>query len=141
MPPANDDFASATLVSFPFSVTGSNIGSTVESGEPVPGTMATTVWYRFVLAGISHIIVDLAGSDFNTTMCIYDSAGSAKAYNDDSNGPQSRIEAILAAGEYHVQVGGRLGATGNIVMSGQIVDGGDGDSPSNSLRSRQVRFE
>ncbi|MDP3275415.1 MAG: PPC domain-containing protein [Deltaproteobacteria bacterium] len=118
--PANDDRASATLVtlrSTELTVTGSTVSATRDG--PTSTCVCTSggnVWYRFVLATRSIVYADTAGSAYDTSLMLTDSAGGSVANfcNDDAscttggftNTRQSRVAGALNAGTYYLAVGG-----------------------------------
>ncbi|HVX32656.1 MAG TPA: hypothetical protein VHA80_05885 [Solirubrobacterales bacterium] len=66
-PPANDNFASAqTVTGLPFSIPGSTIEATFESGEPsgLGGSSSRSVWYSWTAPSSGH--VQLSGCPFET---------------------------------------------------------------------------
>jgi len=69
-PPANDDFASATIIgSLPFSDSVDNTEATNESGEPIfCNSSPQTVWYSFTPATNAVVRVDMNGSSFSDTI-------------------------------------------------------------------------
>jgi hypothetical protein len=79
-PPANDDFANATVVaSLPFSNVVDVSEATTESGEPLSWSgQSRTIWYSFTPTSDVVVRADLNGSDYVTAfMSVYraDSAG------------------------------------------------------------------
>jgi hypothetical protein len=112
-PPANDNFNSEAYFSTPFTLPGntfhvsfpeSTAGATLEAGETAScGPMGATVWFAFSPDRAATVVIDTAGSDFDTILAGYTlaafvpsppgGAGSLTplACNDDSGGAQSRI--------------------------------------------------
>jgi hypothetical protein len=92
-------------------------------------TSSGNVWYRFVLATSAAVYFDTAGSSYDTSLFLTDSAGAAiaNACNDDAlcasgsngwtSGLQSHVSAFLSAGTYYVSVSGC--STGSFVLHGQ----------------------
>ncbi len=74
-PPPNDNFASAQLVSGDEgTVTGSNLGATVETSEPAHsgyGPATSSVWYSWTAPSSGVVELDTAGTDFAAALCIY----------------------------------------------------------------------
>jgi len=74
-PPANDNFANAQVISgCSGSVTGTNIGSTKETGEsnnPDSPTSKTSVWYQWQAPSTGSVTIDTIGSDFDTALAVY----------------------------------------------------------------------
>jgi hypothetical protein len=131
-PPANDNFAAAIPVStlptsFPPIDTTS---ATTEPGEPTAlflcgsQSIGNTVWYTFTPVVATTLTVDTAGSTFDTIVAVYTgnpvSSLTVVACNDDppDGGSQARLSFLAGAGTtYRVQVGGFLGAFGNLVVN------------------------
>jgi hypothetical protein len=77
-PPANDDFADATVISaLPFSDSGDLDGTTTEPGEPGGcfDQAPQTVWYAFTPAADIVVKADLDGSDFGVVVSVYEALG------------------------------------------------------------------
>jgi hypothetical protein len=71
-PPANDDFNNAQIISGSAgTVTGSNVGATVEVGEPVLGEAGESVWYRWTASTSGTATIDTFGSSFDTALAVY----------------------------------------------------------------------
>jgi hypothetical protein len=133
--PTNDVRTNAITI-FPnttreVTVTGNTTASTYD-GPMVPcgctsGTGRGNVWYRFTIPAAGVVYLDTAGSMYDTSLFVTDSAGTAVPgqassgfpglglCNDDSgcgmgggftSGLQSRSAGVLAAGTYFVAVGG-----------------------------------
>ncbi|MBQ6340507.1 MAG: hypothetical protein IJI36_15315, partial [Kiritimatiellae bacterium] len=85
--PANDNFASATVISGASgSTAGSNVGATIEVGEPMS---YGTVWYKWTApSSVTMVTFNSLGSDFDTILGVYlgssVSALTEVAYNDDA---------------------------------------------------------
>src|SRR5437868_7159364 len=72
--PVNDDFGNATSLSGPSGVvSGSNIGATLESGEPnITGNAGgQSVWYAWTPLTDMTITFTTLGSDFDTLLGVY----------------------------------------------------------------------
>jgi len=90
-PPPNDNFANAQVISgCSGSVTGSNVASTHEVGEPThfPGVGHRSVWYSWQAPSTGSATITTAGSGYDTVLAVYigssvGSLGSAIASNDD----------------------------------------------------------
>jgi poly(3-hydroxybutyrate) depolymerase len=72
-PPANDDFANAiVLTGANVTRTGdTNVDATAEAGEPDPVAGAhggASVWYFWTAPSNDEVVIDLAGSDFDTIL-------------------------------------------------------------------------
>jgi hypothetical protein len=79
-PPANDDFANAQTVGpgLPISVSGTNVFSTLETGEPYHASPNETdfpphdsVWYRWTPAASVEARVRVCESDFGARLGVY----------------------------------------------------------------------
>jgi len=119
--PANDDFADAKTISGETpSVDGSNVGATLESGEPIyvgswflDELTSRTVWYRWTAPFTGQVRIDTCASDFDTVLGVYTGSdiGSLRerAGNDDNCGSGHGSEVKFGATEnttYQIQVGG-----------------------------------
>jgi hypothetical protein len=96
--PANDNLDDATLVTqVPFSDVVDVTEATVESGEPQPwcGPIDNTVWYRIELPKKTSLIVDTAGSNFDTMLAVYDADLGLITCNDDVHDDWGSLQARL----------------------------------------------
>jgi len=125
--PPNDAF-SAAVTTFP--ATGTTVGATLETGEPLAGTGASgSVWYRFTTqAGATSATVTLAGSSYDTLLAVYTGASvsalSLVASNDDCPGSSttSCVTFNVAGGTtYSVQVDGWNGLKGSVSIALTVV--------------------
>ena len=122
--PGNDAFAAATEISGSGRLSGSNSLTGGEAGEPDHAGVSqplASVWYRYVAPSSGTLVVNTAGSNFDTTLAAY--TGSAvdqlqlRVSNDDANGVQSRMSLGVGAGEvYYLAVDGYHSAEGNITL-------------------------
>src|SRR5439155_332842 len=123
LPPANDNWANAALASGSSgSASGENDGATIEQGEPLQLTAATTgktVWWKWVAPATGGFTFDTAGSSFDTVLGVFTGSSVSNltpvASDDDSGGNgTSRASFGASAGTtYYVQVGSYAGgATG-----------------------------
>jgi hypothetical protein len=123
--PANDDFANAQVLSGPSgTVTGTNVGATLEVGEPIYPSVqnGASVWYQYVATYTGPTTVDTCGSSFNTVLGVYTgtavNAMSEVAASDDSCGQQSSVTFDATAGTtYRIGVAGFAAATGDVVVN------------------------
>ncbi len=120
-----DNFAAATTV-----VGGvtqfSNVGATIEAGEPIyagGATLGASVWFNYVAPRTGPITIDTCGSSFDTVLAVY--TGSTPAgltqvvYNDDNS-------AMCGLGHYQSSLS--LSATGGVTYRIQL--GGFASGPS-----------
>ncbi|HEX8205644.1 MAG TPA: hypothetical protein VF587_06265, partial [Solirubrobacteraceae bacterium] len=73
-PPANDDFADATLLTGASTAgSGSNVSATKESGEPTHccGYGEQSVWWRWTAPADGRVTVDLSSSTFDWVAAVY----------------------------------------------------------------------
>jgi len=80
---------------------------------------ATACWYAFTPAASDTYQISLAGSDFDTTLSVYDECGGELiAYNDDAGASlASRVSLEMEAETtYYIQIDGYWGDYGNYVL-------------------------
>jgi hypothetical protein len=126
-PPTNDKLANAiTITGFPTTFSGgTNINATAEASESTHGLQApvASVWYTWVAPSSGPVTVTTDGSDFDTTLSVYQGSISyanliSLGENDNDNaGSTSTVSFLATAGQtYSFAVDGALGATGHIVI-------------------------
>jgi hypothetical protein len=124
--PANDNIARATVVaSLPFGSTQVTVDGTPEPGDPSCAGVGPTVWYRFTPRTAMRLEVNTFGSDYDTTLSVYNRSGDEfeqLACVDDTVGVQSRIRLDVQAGRtYWIMVGAFGGGSGgNLVFTMQV---------------------
>ena len=116
VPPPNDDFADAEVITAPGSITGTNVGATLEEGEVVPSCQpfeGASVWWSYTATAAGTIGVDLSPSDddeFDTVLTLFDSDGTTELGCDDDGGDglTSKLSNIpVAAGQtVYVRISG-----------------------------------
>lgn len=116
MPPANDAFPGTTISGGHGSTTGSNVGATMEVGEPAPiegdGTNTSSVWWTWTAPSSGNFIFDLSGSAFDTTLEVFTGSSlgalTLVGSDDDSGaGATSKITIAATAGvTYRIRVMG-----------------------------------
>jgi hypothetical protein len=127
-PPYNDGFNNSAGLNPPAEEESRTTAATLEQGEPQPcGNIGRTVWYAVYVYGNVSLVVDTAGSDFDTVAAVYTTGPEfdgtmATLQNvacvDNSGGPQARVKFDATHGNtYHVQVGGHNGASGTLHLS------------------------
>jgi subtilisin family serine protease len=131
--PANDDFGDAqVLAGTTGRINGSNTGTGGEPGEPNHAAVSTpleSVWYRYETTSSGVLVVDTFGSDYDTTLAVYEGnnlAGlSTLASNDDDVPGQtllSRVVVPVAANRsYYIAVDGFSGSDGQVVLNYEFV--------------------
>jgi hypothetical protein len=120
--PDNDDRANATPVtSIPFFDVVDVTDATVEDDEPGASCLTYyddeydetwevpvghTVWYEVSLSRRAQVLVDTAGSGFDTVAVVYDSNLNEIACNDDAGTLQAKVDFAAQRGEtYLVRIG------------------------------------
>ena len=129
--PANDNFAAATvLTGTTFSVSGSNIGATLQTGEPKHAgtTGGKSVWWSWTAPSTGTFTLATTGSSFDTTLAIYTgSAVNSLAVlksNDDQSSRLRTSKVVVSAVSgttYRIAVDGYRAAAGAITLSGSLV--------------------
>lgn len=123
-PPSNDDFTSAEpITQVPFDDTTDVTDATSEAGEETScGYGGHSVWYSYSAAENQKIVADTFGSDYDTTLGVFDgppSQDSLVACNGDWQSDQSRLSFDAEVGttyyflvtgtggllEFHVELG------------------------------------
>ena len=138
---SNDRFADAvTLSGASGTATGSNLGATLETGEPTHhGHASHSVWWRWTAPGSGLVAFNTNGSNFDTVMVAY--TGSAVnaltevAWDDDSGtGLQSALGFNALAGTtYRIVVDGYGSNTGDITLNWTQQTGPANDMFANAI--------
>jgi hypothetical protein len=131
-PPVNDNFAMplpVQSVDLPFTYNPRTTGATLEPGETAPcGPIGATVWFQFTPGTQGTVEISTAGSSFDTIEAVYTLGNGfipsppganlkAVACSDDAGGPTSFVSLPIGRGTtYYIQVGGKAGATGDLVV-------------------------
>ena len=128
--PVNDTFAAATvLTGTTFAVNGSNIGATVQTGEPKHAgvTGGKSVWWNWKAPSSGTFTLVTTGSSFDTTLAIYTGSAVNKLAVLGSNDDQSStvlsskvVVSVVAGTTYRIAVDGYSAASGSIVLSGSL---------------------
>jgi len=127
-PPTNNAFERAPYANPPFEEDTSTVAATVQPGEPTAcGDAGNTVWYALTTFGRATVVVDTAGSGFDTTIAAFkpgpDFDGTPSTLESlacDPGGPGRRARVQFQADpftSFFVQAGGRSGASGNLRIS------------------------
>ena len=127
--PANDSFANrATITLAAPTVTGSNVGATKEPGEPTPAGKpgGKSVWWSWVAPASGLVRINTFGSSFDTLLGVYTGSFvnslALVSDNDDYGGNNSLVSFLTAAGtEYQIEVDGYNAASGNIVLTVDVL--------------------
>ena len=129
-PPANDNFAGRINLgnTFPTSATGTNVEATEQTGEPLPISGLSTVWWRWTAAAAGQVEINTAGSvtgadSLDTVLAVYTGTVLSSlvrvALNDESAaGYTSLVRFTAVAGTvYSIQVLGYEGAEGTVKVN------------------------
>jgi hypothetical protein len=129
--PVNNTFAAATILTgTSFTVNGSNIGATVQTGEPKHAgiTGGKSVWWSWTAPSTGTLTLATTGSSFDTTLGIYTgtavNALRVVGSNDDQSTTlrTSKVAVSVVAGTtYRIAVDGYSAASGAITLSGSLV--------------------
>ncbi|MGA1687103.1 MAG: S8 family serine peptidase, partial [Ilumatobacteraceae bacterium] len=124
----NNDFfvASMELTGTSGTANDTNVGATMESGEPPidTGSGRATIWFSWTAPDSGRLTVDTFGSSFDTVLAVYSGASlpslTRLTYNDDSRQTgtyfQSTVTLDVTSGtEYHFRVN-QFGSTGGSVV-------------------------
>ena len=113
-PPGNDDFSAATPLSgVPFEDIVDVGEATVEPGEPTEtcAPFANTVWYDLTVDAAIDVVVDTAGSNYDTTVAVWtgpslENLDNVTCVDDTFTSLQAAASFSADPGEtYHIQVG------------------------------------
>jgi hypothetical protein len=143
--PANDNFASAVVLA-PDTGTwnGTNVGATVESGEPIHVYLPSnaSIWFQWTATLDGYFTVDTFGSNFDTALAMYTGTSVDAltwiAANIDAGGTdQSELLNIpvTAGTTYHVALDGFWGQTGLVTLNWLFAEQFDFEPPVITLWS------
>lgn len=106
-------------------VTGSNVGATSETDEPIHGAVGSgnSVWWAWTATAAGTVTIDTNGSSFDTVLAVYRGSGvgglTVLAYDDDVSATNvtSKVSFTVSQGAtYYIAVDGFKGATGSIAL-------------------------
>ena len=131
--PANDNFASATTISGSSgSLSGSNVGATMETGETKPSTQSSStgsVWYKWTAPASGNVTFDTIGSGFDTVLGVYTGtavSSLAEVKSDDDSGDStartSKLTFPAVSGTtYRIAVYGYNGKNGQFKLNWNLL--------------------
>jgi M6 family metalloprotease-like protein len=127
--PLNDNFANGLILNGSAgTATRTSIGATKEPGEPnhAGNVGGRSVWYYWTAPNHGSVVIDTAGSSFDTVMAAYvgNNVGALTltAFNDDSGGVTSQVSfPVLAGTTYRIAVDGFNGAFGTVVINWNFI--------------------
>ena len=140
LPPQNDERSTPTSISsLPYSESLDTFDATQGSDDPYlscssfSGVPAATVWYSYLAVASESIVVDTAGSSYQTIVAVLDQSGNVVA----CNGNGAAISASLVAGTtYEIVIGANGGSSypypgpgqgGNLELTVTALTGPDND--------------
>jgi len=132
--PFNDDFAARPrLGGDNLSLRASNVGASLEGGEPAHGGVMTgaTLWWEWVAPSSRPVFINTSGSDYDTVLAVYTGGSLAAlapvvANDDDGTSTTSRVSFTAQAGAaYEIVVGGKNGATGQTYLNLSLAPAND----------------
>ena len=149
--PGNDSFASATSVTgSSWTVSGSNVDGTSETGEPshAGSAPAKSVWWVWTAATTGTCTLSTSGSAFDTLLAVYQGTSvgalSAVASNDNSatGVTASSVSFPVTVGAvYRIAVDGKSGASGSVTLRGSVaVPGPTNDTFANAVSLSGTSF-
>jgi hypothetical protein len=122
--PPNDDFESAQPINGTSgSITGSNVGATLQPGESLaPQAGRTSVWWKWTAPFDGTAVFNTTGSSFDTVIAIYQGTAlnnlTLIASDNGSGGQGASLVSFAASSgsQYMIDVSGFSDASGNIVL-------------------------
>lgn len=126
--PPNDNFANATVIFAGQTLTGTNNGATLESGESVFHSSTKTVWWRYRAPFSGRVTMHTCGSNFDTALTVFTgtsvNALSMVVHNDQATfGPCASTNRSAVSFNatfdtvYYIQVYGFANNTGFIALN------------------------
>jgi hypothetical protein len=123
--PANDDFANRILVTGTnTTVTGSNIGATLEADEPLHRGYygGKSVWWRWTAPGPGFVTIDTVGSLYDTLLAVYTGSSISNlteiASDDDSGGDYTSLVMFPTKSNLTYQIAGILTNGFRLLLTG-----------------------
>lgn len=127
-PPNNDDFVDAAKIPTPGDlILAVNDYATIEPGEPVHAdvpTVSATLWWNWSAENDGPVLVDTAGSSFNTVVAVY------------TGSPVNRLQKVAAADNAGGRAQGFVTFTAKAGTTYRVVVGGSDASQTGTIRLR-----
>ncbi|MCK4790122.1 MAG: hypothetical protein KAV87_40665, partial [Desulfobacteraceae bacterium] len=117
--PPNDECSNAIPILYGVSYHGSTISATGTDITVCTSNDTTDVWHLFTPLVAGPYLISLQGSDYNTSLAVFDTCGGTElACNDDYYpGNVSRAIVDMVEGEtYYIRVSGYNGSTGDYTL-------------------------
>jgi len=123
--PINDNFADRIrVIGLQLQLSGSNVGATIEAGEPAPFYPAggRSVWWEWTAPITSIVRINTVGSGFDTQLAVFagnqlDQLGTLASDDDSGGNLASQLQFAASEGTtYQIRVDGYLGAAGAISL-------------------------
>lgn len=138
VPPANDGFANATVLSGANgTLTLNNLNASTENGEPehAGASGGASVWLEWTATGNVHVVIDTSGSAIDTVLAVYQGNDLASltwvAASDDANAQgTSALDFYAVAGTtYRIAIDGKNGAQGTLQLNWSSLPDANTDIP------------
>lgn len=138
VPPANDGFANATVLSGASgTLTLNNLNASAEEGEPehAGASGGASVWLEWTATSNVHVVIDTGGSAIDTLLAVYQGDELASlawvAASDDANGQDtSALDFYAVAGTtYRIVIDGKNGAQGTLQLNWSSLQDANTDIP------------
>ncbi len=129
--PINDDFQnSISIQTNEFNILSSFSGATIETGEPNHGGVINnkTLWWSFIPSETGEFRLDTIGSEFDTTLAVYQGSSlpSLTLVDENDNASSSEIHSSLVfnattGAQYHIAAGSKVPTRSSIRLKGGII--------------------
>ena len=161
-PPLNDSFSSPVVLSeLPASSSGSNVGATLESSEPLPSFREyaeASVWYRWTPSTTGPVQIDTIGSDFQTVLAVWEGSeltslteivSNEDYYTDELSNESAVFLDVTAGVTYQIAVYGEGASRGGVQLNSSPditsriagkVTGPDGTTPLEGIVFNAYRW-
>ncbi len=140
--PSNDNFASAQVLGPSGTWNGTNVGATVESGEPDHTILPSnaSIWFRWTASLDGFLTADTTGSNFSNSVAMYtgeavDALTSLSAHHGSGNTSALSNVPVTAGTTYSIAVDGYFGDTGLVTFNWSFAEQFDFEPPVITLWS------